>query len=112
MGFKKTKFTNPFPQIRQRAKPVAGEISGETAVEVLDLAKQFVPVDSGELRDSGMVEQTGSTSHVVKFTAPHARHVHFGTVFQAANPFFFTAIELTRREFKRAQRSFFQRVKA
>lgn len=110
MGFKQTRFINPFPQIMQRVKPAAGEVSKETANEVLDLALQYVPVVSGELRDSGMVEQVSDTRYIVKFTAAHAKWVNYGTAFQASNPFFSIAFFLSREVFKRKRREFFQRL--
>ncbi len=49
---------------------------------VLEEAKAIVPVDTGELRDSGSVvmEESGKrvTAHVV-FSAPHSAFVEFGT---------------------------------
>ncbi len=49
---------------------------------VLQEAQSIVPVDTGELRDSGVVtiEETGKTVRaVVAFTAGHAAYNEFGT---------------------------------
>lgn len=110
MGFKQTKFTNPFPQIAQRAKPAAAQATEETAAETLELAQGFAPVDTGELRDSGMIEQVDETHQIVKFTSGHARFVHYGTIFQNANPFLFRAFEAMRPAFREKRKELVRNI--
>jgi HK97 gp10 family phage protein len=45
---------------------------------VLETAKSIVPVDTGELRDSGQVVVNG-TYAAVEFTSDHAVYVEYGT---------------------------------
>lgn len=54
----------------------ADEIGLELANQVLERAKDLVPVDTGDLRDSGQVVPEGDGSYAVEFTAPHAIYVH------------------------------------
>lgn len=61
----------------------ANRLSAEQAAEVvLEEAEAIVPVDTGELRESGHteIEVEGSTVHgYVVFDSPHAGYVEFGT---------------------------------
>lgn len=86
----------------------------KSADEMVALAKSLVPVDRGDLRDSigwtwgkapsgSMVLATGGTS---EFTitiyagndeAFYARWVEFGTINQAAHPFFFPSYRALRK---------------
>jgi HK97 gp10 family phage protein len=66
------------------AKVTPGALAGAEASAnlVLEEAKVLVPVDTGELRESGRVEtrETGKTAVAdVEFTAEHASYVEFGT---------------------------------
>ncbi|UYL87772.1 hypothetical protein SEA_ONEDIRECTION_10 [Gordonia phage OneDirection] len=47
------------------------------AEAVLDEAKSRAPVLSGDLRDSGQVNDTGAGEVSVSFTAPHAARQHY-----------------------------------
>lgn len=66
------------------AKVVEGIRNGiqEWTGNVLDTARQLVPVDTGELKESGRVTvaETGKTvAAAVSFDADHAMFVEFGT---------------------------------
>lgn len=53
-----------------------------SAEYVLDQAKQLVPVDTGELRDSGttrIADTDKSVVGTVEFTADHAGYIEYGT---------------------------------
>ena len=65
---------------------VAQAVTG-WATKVLETAQDIVPVDTGELRDSGHVEvtQAGKTvAAAVVFDAPHSVYVEFGTGIRGA----------------------------
>lgn len=66
---------------------VLGEMAGEagalaTAYEITEAAKAQAPVETGELRDSIVIE--GTDVHV---TAPYAGFVEFGTINVPAQPY-------------------------
>lgn len=81
----------------------AAESSEEMAERVQSLAKDYVPVDTGRLRDSIRVNQVGRA----KFTVgpgdevEYAEFVEYGTSVSPAQPYMRPALELARREFGR-----------
>ena len=70
----------------------AGELSMVGAEVVYDLSQNDVPVDTGELRDSGEVLQDGDEA-IVRYTAEHAAPIEFGTSKMAAQPYLRPAID-------------------
>ena len=70
----------------------AGELSMAGAEVVYDLSQNDVPVDTGELRDSGEVIQKGDETIVI-YTAEHAVPIEFGTSKMAAQPYLRPAID-------------------
>jgi HK97 gp10 family phage protein len=62
------------------------------AETLLAAARQEAPVDTGKLRDSHTVEGGGGEYAVVADT-PYAVYVHWGTRYQAANPWLARAAE-------------------
>lgn len=77
------------------------------AEDILTEAKQMVvqpprtaahPYTTGELRDSGHIEEDGATGEIrVIFDAPHASYVEFGTSKMRAQPFLTPAAFKTRK---------------
>lgn len=53
---------------------------------LLDISKQFCPVDTGELRDSGHIEIESDDVTIV-YDVPYASYVEFGTYKMEAQPF-------------------------
>jgi hypothetical protein len=74
------------PEMQRKMRKAAEEIgaNAKAAVEaeaqrILEEAKKRVPVDTGELRDSGRVvtvESGNTVTSRIEFTAEHAAHVH------------------------------------
>lgn len=71
---------------RLREAVPASELSDIMAGIVFDISQTLVPVDTGDLRDSGEIAQEGD-AFVVQYLADHAAHVEFGTSRMAAQPF-------------------------
>ena len=79
---------------KNKVATLAQALEGDTAnavrqwaALVLEKTLPHVPVDTGELRDSGHIEDGGALNVDVVFDAAHAPYVHFGTRFMAARPF-------------------------
>jgi HK97 gp10 family phage protein len=84
MNFKATsRFVPPNRAVIARVFQQAQRLSVEQAsYTVLEEAEAIVPVDTGELRESGhvVIERAGSSVRgVVIFDSPHAAFVEFGT---------------------------------
>lgn len=60
---------------------------GVAAGMIGDLAQQLAPVDTGALRDSKRVERVKAAHYRVRFTAPYAAFVEYGTIHSPAQPF-------------------------
>jgi hypothetical protein len=54
---------------------IAADVNRNIAEEILAVAKDWCPVDTGRLRDSGRVEEVNGVCYVV-FDAPYAWYVH------------------------------------
>lgn len=75
-------------------RELSGVFDGESLLEILDeggkkileIATPNVPVDTGELRDSGQVIRNGD-SILSGFSADHAEYVEYGTSRMAAQPY-------------------------
>lgn len=66
--------------VAQAAFAQASRLSVEQSAEiVLEEAEALVPVDTGELRESGHVEMISDTIAAVVFDSPHAAFVEYGT---------------------------------
>lgn len=68
------------------------ELSTAGAEVVFELSQKDVPVDTGELKDSGKVIQKDDGAEVI-YTAEHAAPVEFGTSKMAAQPYLRPAID-------------------
>lgn len=82
------------------------EEAEEAANRIQRRAKEFVPVDTGRLRDSIRVTQTGKASFNVGpgDEVEYAEYVEFGTSRSPAQPYMRPALEAERREFPAAVR--------
>jgi HK97 gp10 family phage protein len=72
------------------AQALEGDVAAairQWAALVLEKTLPHVPVDTGELRDSGHIEDRGALNVDVVFDTPYAGYVHFGTSKMAARPF-------------------------
>lgn len=73
----------------------------ETTEAVAGDARQFAPVDEGELRASIEPRTTDEGGEVVA-TADHAAYVEFGTSNMSAQPYMLPAAEIARTKFVQA----------
>lgn len=78
----------------------------QVAEHIQRRAKEFVPVDTGRLRDSIRITQTGKAAYNVGpgDEVEYAEYVEYGTSRTPAQPYMRPAIEDARREFPRAMR--------
>ena len=87
----------------------------QTGADILDVAKQLVPVDTSSLKTSGGVVPVSSSTIHVGFGGPgvyfenrepseYAQHVEYGTVNQPAQPYL-------RPAFRQGEPTFKARVK-
>lgn len=68
----------------------ATQIIVEAAKDVLDISQQLVPVDSGDLRRSGRVEQVSPTKVRIVYgneTVNYAKFVEYGSANGPAQPY-------------------------
>lgn len=84
-------------QLGSLAEINKAEATKEAAQIVLDEAQVLVPVDTGELRDSGHLEEQEGSIEVV-FGTDHAIPIEFGTSRMEAQPFLRPAMENKRKE--------------
>ena len=72
------------------AKEKAAAILLQAGNDVLDISQQFVPVDKGDLKKSGKVEQITPEQVVIGYGGPdlvYAKYQEFGTSNMAAQPY-------------------------
>lgn len=69
-----------------KARDAAGSALLKTAADVVDLAKQLAPVDTGALRDSYAAEPLSSTTVLVGSDIEYAPFVEYGTSRSPAQP--------------------------
>lgn len=72
----------------------------ESAQVAGSVARQLVPVRTGELRDSIFVRQEGDLRFEVGAGTDHVLPIEFGTIYMEAQPFLGPAIELARRHLR------------
>src|SRR5262245_7282677 len=79
---------NDFPRVAA-ALHVGGDLAErEAAKHMAEGARERAPFDTGALRDS-----IRAVNNEVVAEARHARFVEYGTIYMAAEPFFFEAAE-------------------
>lgn len=84
---KTTVYKNGTALLRDSLAGWMTEAVQEIADLVLENTIPHVPVDTGELRDSGHTEDTGPMESDVVFDSDHAGYVHFGTSKMPARPY-------------------------
>lgn len=71
----------------------AEKVVDRTATEAFDLSQTLVPVDTGELKDSGRVEPgENRTTRYIVYGTDHAWYPEFGTRNMAAEPYLIPAM--------------------
>lgn len=65
----------------------ADDIVGQSALRILRDAQVSAPVETGQLRGSGTVENTGKARRKIGFSALHALYQEMGTRRNPARPF-------------------------
>lgn len=101
----KVTYKSRIPDIAAGIKPEVDKMERKIAHRVLEVANNEVPVQTGKLRDSGDIAKDGE-GYAVSFDTPYAQYVHFGTRFQAANPFLTRAVNRVAPEFDEELRAF------
>lgn len=92
------KLKSNLSKIAREAPQAALKAMLQTGADVLDVAKQLVPVDTSSLKASGGVVPEDSSTVIVGFGGPgvyfsgreperYATHVEYGTVKSPAQPF-------------------------
>jgi HK97 gp10 family phage protein len=84
-------------QLEELAKIDTRFAAIKMAEKVYDRSQNLVPVDTGDLKDSGKVIEAGEGAQVI-YDAGHALHVEFGTVKMKAQPYLRPAYEAEQRE--------------
>lgn len=82
-----------------RIRGAAVATASEVGTQVLQQAQVIVPVDTGELYNSGnleVVEQEESVTAYVNFDSGHAVFVEFGTFKMAAQPYLRPAMDAAK----------------
>lgn len=69
----------------------------DSANNLVEKARERVPVKTGDLRDSIKVQKgEGDLNYLVQASAPHARFIEFGSLKTPARPFLGPAVEESR----------------
>jgi HK97 gp10 family phage protein len=87
-------------KIAQRAPEFASEALLQTGADIVNIAKQLVPVDTGHLQASIGAEPIDSKTVVVGTDVEYSIYVEFGTESQAAQPYFIPAFTQSEETFK------------
>lgn len=81
-----------FESMSEKSPEVAQEAADALAKIVYDEAKNLVPVDTGELKESIKLTEDGEGSVELEITAPYAAAVEYGTSRKAPQPYLEPAI--------------------
>ena len=87
---------NDLPKLRGELRRRAGEAIKRAAYDVEARAKDVVPVDTGNLKNSIGTTMEGDLTAVVGTAVEYAPYVEFGTYKMAARPYLGTAAEAVR----------------
>lgn len=104
-----TTITSRFPQIQRAASRAMQEALDAAADTAVESAKRRVPVDTGRLKNSiqrtDVQRKRGGYTVAIYTDVPYARHVEYGTAYEAAHSFMRPAARVggqrIAREFKR-----------
>lgn len=88
--------TTVLDKITAELQPRAQKIVKETAYEVMGRAVNAAPVDTGALKNSIHVEETGALSAIVADGVEYGIYNELGTSRMAARPFLTPAVEAVR----------------
>lgn len=79
------------------------KLSSKAAATIIyNRSQELVPVDTGELKESGEVIDVGNNQFTVQYGTDHAIFQEFGTSTQHGTPFLRPAIDDTRDEVLKA----------
>jgi hypothetical protein len=98
MGQMATVEHNRIPAVIAAVQAATRKWTRVTAQVILEYSQIEVPVDTGELMDSGHLEPIDNGFAVV-YDAPHSLFVHDGTSRMAANPFLERAWHMAEGEY-------------
>lgn len=101
---------NKFPEIARKLPRETAQIVAETALAIETHAKLFVPVDTGNLRNSIQAQEESATQWVVATGVEYAEYVEFGTSRMAARPYMTPAAERERPHFMAKMRALESRL--
>lgn len=87
---------NNLPKLSDEARQRASVIVRNAAFEVEAYAKQVVPVDTGNLRNSIHTTMEGELTAKVGTHVGYAAYVEFGTRWMAPRPYLIPAVERIR----------------
>lgn len=87
----------------RNADDIANRIIHKGAMDILAHSQREVPVDTGNLKNSGHVD-TGNLTATIAYGAEYAVYVHEGTRRMAARPFLRSAFDSVAPEIERALR--------
>jgi HK97 gp10 family phage protein len=76
-----------------RFEPEVASIMGKVAHDAFGQSQADTPVDSGALKNSGGLEQSGKLEWTIRYTMHYAGYVHEGTASMTARPFLRNAVE-------------------
>ncbi len=95
---------NDLDKIAAELRPKASEIVAKAAADIEARAKQVVPVDTGNLKNSIQTEMDGDLSASVGTNVEYAPYVEYGTSRMAAKPYLTPAAEAVRSGFTEAMK--------
>lgn len=89
---------NKFPSIRQNLSKIAKAVAKFYIDTVYDLSQEYVPVATGDLKDSGHIVEMGSGYRLIydaknRSGIPYGGYVEYGTSRTPAQPFLNPAAE-------------------
>lgn len=92
------------PELRGQIRERAGQLVKKTAHDIEAHAKQTVPVDTGNLKNSIQAEMESDLTAVVSVGADYGIYVEMGTHKMAARPFMVPAAEAVKPGFEAAMK--------
>ena len=95
------KLTSNLTAIALKAPEAAKAALLQTAADIVDVAKQIVPVDTGALKQSIGAEPQSSTEVWVGSDKEYAPYVEFGTSRQSPQPYLVPAMAQSEDTFKK-----------
>lgn len=93
---------NHLPQLKGELRATASRIVRKTCFDVLAASQAVVPVDTGNLKNSGAVEMENDLQGVIYYAADYAIYVELGTRFMRAQPYLTPSAEAARGPFHAA----------